>query len=173
MFYVRVNVCLILYWLDLTRQVNFLDETKTSKFSRTRLRKPTLADRHIFRSFRDVDICSNCLIMLGCIITTKKNLFVLLPHSHFVNVWSISTAPSYFNPSHFIKVWNFCQTFSILHCPWIVSTIVRIKPWGVRNDNIVSDWSKLFVIFWDIHMLLLPLKQQKQFAVRMKIVVYD
>ena len=73
----------------------------------------------------------------------RKNLFVLLPHSHFVNVWSISTAPSYFNPSHFIKVWNFCQTFSILHCPWIVSTIVRIKPWGVRNDN--SIWLKQVV----------------------------
>ena len=55
---------------------------------RTRLSKPKLADAHIFRFFKDVDIYSNCLIMRGCIIPTNKKVafYFTPPTSVFVNV---------------------------------------------------------------------------------------
>ena len=68
MFYVRVNICLILYGLDLVRQATFLGQHCIIFLKRV-----------IFRCFRDVDICSNCLIILGCIITTKKRSFYFTP----------------------------------------------------------------------------------------------
>ena len=66
-------------------------------------------------------------IVLQCdavsLLQRKISFLFHSSHYHFVNVPSISTTPIYFMLSHFIKVWNFCQTLFILHCPRKLSTI--------------------------------------------------
>ena len=54
------------------RQVNFPDQLYIIFL--TRPSKPNVSRWAISKNFRDVEIYLNCLIMRGCIITTKKKL---------------------------------------------------------------------------------------------------